>query len=59
MKKTWAIIDIGSNTMRLSIYQCEAQQFRIMIHKKEMVGLASYVEEQRLSDSGIKAALFV
>lgn len=56
MKKTWAIIDIGSNTMRLSIYQCEAQQFRIMIHKKEMVGLASYVEEQRLSDSGIKTA---
>lgn len=56
MEKTWAVIDIGSNTMRLSIYQCVPEQFRIMIHKKEMVGLASYVEDGRLSDSGIKTA---
>lgn len=56
MEQTWAVIDIGSNTMRLSIYECGADQFRIMIHKKEMVGLASYVENGRLSDSGIKTA---
>lgn len=56
MEQMLAVIDIGSNTMRLSIYQWKQEGFRIMIHKKEMVGLASYVEDGRLSDSGILSA---
>lgn len=50
----YAVIDIGSNTMRLSIYHYENEKFNIMIHKKEMAGLAGYVEHGNLSEEGIQ-----
>ena len=52
----YAVIDIGSNTMRLSIYHYEDGKFNIMIHKKEMAGLAGYVEHGMLSVEGIQKA---
>ena len=39
------IVDVGSNTMRLSIYQWEGEKFRLLIHKKEMAGLAGYIQD--------------
>ena len=50
------IIDVGSNTVRLSIYQWEGRQFRLLMNKKEMAGLAGYIREGALSDAGIQAA---
>ena len=50
------IVDLGSNTIRLSIYHCEGKEYRLLIHKKTMAGLAGYVQDGVLSDSGILVA---
>ncbi|MCI7474325.1 MAG: phosphatase [Clostridiales bacterium] len=50
------IVDVGSNTIRLSIYHCEGQKFKLLMNKKEMAGLASYIKDGLLSDSGILVA---
>ncbi len=49
-----AIIDIGSNTIRLNIYATEGQDYRLLLTKKHTAGLAAYVENKRLSKQGIK-----
>lgn len=50
------IVDLGSNTIRLSIYHWEGQDFRLLLNKKTMAGLAGYVQGVVLSDSGILVA---
>ncbi|MEQ2457222.1 Ppx/GppA phosphatase family protein [Flavonifractor hominis] len=50
------IVDVGSNTIRLSIYQWEGRQFKLLMNKKEMAGLAGYIRNGQLSDSGILVA---
>ncbi|WP_186564278.1 phosphatase [Lawsonibacter celer] len=50
------IVDVGSNTIRLSIYQYEGKQFKRLLNKKEMAGLAEYIRGGTLSDSGILVA---
>ena len=50
------IVDVGSNTMRLSIYQWEGEKFRLLIHKKEMAGLAGYIQDGTMSSEGIECA---
>ena len=48
-----AVIDIGSNSMRLSVYETtEAGTFTILFKDKIMAGLAGYVEEGALSPPG-------
>lgn len=44
-----AIIDIGSNSIRLTVYETEGQSFRILFREKIMAGLAGYVEDGKLS----------
>ncbi len=48
------IVDVGSNTIRLSIYRCEAGTVRVLMHKKTMAGLASYVVAGRLPMRGVR-----
>ena len=48
--------DVGSNTIRLSIYHWEGQKFKLLMNKKEMAGLAGYIKNGLLSDSGILVA---
>ena len=50
------IVDVGSNTMRLSIYHWEGRRFKLLMNKKEMAGLAGYIKAGVLSDSGILVA---
>ena len=50
------IVDVGSNTIRLSIYHLEGQKFKLLMNKKEMAGLAGYIKNGLLSDSGILVA---
>ncbi len=58
----YALIDLGSNTIRLTVYQCEQIQgdkrppIDIYFHKKTVAGIASYVEEGRLSEKGMQRA---
>ena len=51
-----AIIDIGSNSIRLTLYETEGQSFKILFREKIMAGLAGYVEDGRLSAVGIECA---
>lgn len=53
---TCGIADVGSNTMRLSIYQYDETGFRLLLNKKEMAGLAGYVRGGTLSEGGILVA---
>lgn len=54
-----AIIDIGSNTMRMSVYKIEGQQFSVLLSKKETAGLANYVSEGEMSEEGIGVMIAV
>lgn len=50
------IIDVGSNTIRLSIYHWEGKRFKLLMNKKEMAGLAGYIHKGVLSDEGVQVA---
>ena len=49
-----AIIDIGSNSMRFTVYETDGQAFKILFKEKAMTGLAGYVEDGVLSAEGIE-----
>lgn len=51
-----AIIDIGSNSIRLTLYETQEQSFHILFREKIMAGLAGYVENGKLSAEGIECA---
>ena len=51
-----AIIDIGSNSIRLTLYETEGKNFKILFREKIMAGLAGYVEDGKLSAEGIECA---
>ncbi|HIT31980.1 MAG TPA: phosphatase [Candidatus Enterenecus stercoripullorum] len=56
----YAVIDIGSNTMRLVLYRVVDGEPRQMLNSKQAAGLAGYVDkEQRLSPKGIQKAIEV
>lgn len=50
------IVDLGSNTIRLSIYKCEQGSSHLLMNRKVMAGLAGYSENGRLSGQGIGVA---
>ena len=49
-----AIIDIGSNTIRMAVYQIEGRQSSLLMKRKHTVGLAGYLENGRLVRAGIE-----
>lgn len=49
-----AIIDIGSNTIRMAVYQIEGRQFTLLMKRKYTVGLAGYLENGRLVRAGLE-----
>lgn len=51
-----AIIDVGSNSIRLSVYETGGEQYTKIYTAKRMVGLASYVFQGKLSEIGIVCA---
>ena len=55
-----AIIDLGSNTVRLNVYEVKDSKVSLVFSKKEFVSLASYINSyQQLSEEGIVAALSI
>ena len=60
-----AVIDLGSNTIRLSIYTYQtdpatgAIDFQRIFTRKEVAGLATYVNQGILSDEGVAKAVEV
>jgi exopolyphosphatase/guanosine-5'-triphosphate,3'-diphosphate pyrophosphatase len=54
----YGVIDIGSNTIRLVIYEEENGALRPVLSKKNAAGLAAYVNEKSLmTEEGIKRAV--
>lgn len=53
------IVDVGSNTIHLSIYRCDEEGSQLMMHQKVMAGLASYVEGGKLTEEGIRVVCHV
>lgn len=51
-----ALIDVGSNSIRLTVYDLHGTSFAILFKEKIMAGLAGYVENGELSNDGILAA---
>ena len=47
-----AIIDIGSNSIRLTLYETQGRNFKILFREKIMARLAGYVESGSLSAEG-------
>ena len=54
-----AIIDLGSNTIRLSVYECEKDQVVKVFTEKEVAGLAGYISQGILQAAGIQKACAV
>ena len=48
-----AIIDIGSNTVRMAIYKIEKNWIELLLKKKYMIGLASYLQDGIMQPQGI------
>ena len=43
----FAVVDLGSNTMRLSLYEVDSasKDFELLFSEKKMVGIINYVED--------------
>lgn len=52
-----ALTDLGSNTVRMSVYDVdEEKKFQMLFSEKQMAGLASYIDKGLLSAEGIDKA---
>lgn len=49
----YAMIDIGSNTIRMAIYEIESDRVEMLMKKKNNVGLAAYVQDGYMQRQGI------
>lgn len=53
----YAIVDLGSNTIRLSVYHILPEgSYELLFSKKEMAGLVNYISGGTLSEAGIRRA---
>ena len=50
----YAIVDLGSNTIRLCIYEKTKDSLKSIFEKKTMAGLVNYIKNDRLSTAGIE-----
>ncbi|MDO5040719.1 MAG: hypothetical protein Q4D95_01370 [Peptoniphilus sp.] len=50
----YGIVDIGSNTIRFNIYNDNKGKYRVVSSKKTFAGLSSYVEDNKMTEEGIK-----
>ena len=49
----YAMIDVGSNTIRMAIYEVEGDRVEMLMKRKHTVGLASYVKDGYMQRQGI------
>lgn len=52
----YALIDMGSNSIRLTVYDIDQLNFKILFKGKVMAGLAGYVKDGALTPDGIDCA---
>lgn len=49
----YTIVDLGSNTIRLCIYEKKEEKITSLFEKKTMAGLVNFIVNDKLSDKGI------
>lgn len=49
----YAMIDVGSNTIRMAIYEIDSDKVKMQMKRKHAVGLASYVKDGFMQRKGI------
>ncbi len=49
----YAMIDVGSNTIRMAIYEIDGDRVEMLMKRKNSVGLASYVKNGYMTRAGI------
>ena len=52
----YGLVDVGANSIRLSIYEAENGDAKLLVNKKDTAGLSSYVKNGALSGDGMKKA---
>jgi exopolyphosphatase/guanosine-5'-triphosphate,3'-diphosphate pyrophosphatase len=52
----YAIVDIGSNTMRFIVYEVDADGIHRLFSKKTVAGLSSYITNGKISQKGMQKA---
>lgn len=52
-----AIIDIGSNTARINIYDADGQEFVRILTQCEELGILNFIENRTLSEEGVRKLL--
>ena len=55
----YGIVDIGSNTVRLNVYNCQDENISLIFSKKENLGLVFYIKKGILTNNGIEKLLVV
>ncbi|MDO5026494.1 MAG: hypothetical protein Q4E50_01545 [Tissierellia bacterium] len=55
----YGVVDIGSNTVRLEVYDVNDHFVQLFFKKKEFLGLANYVDKKILSNEGIRRTIDV
>ena len=53
----YGMIDIGSNSVRMAIYELEGERVEMVMKKKHLVGLAAYVKNGLMTQDGINKAV--
>ena len=53
---TYGVIDVGSNTIRLVIYEVKENRIESLFSNKNTAGLIGYVNDGELSRKGIRKA---
>lgn len=51
-----AIIDVGSNSIKLCVYHVKNGEFSLLFKQKTTAGIAGYIENDVLTDEGIRRA---
>lgn len=54
-----ALVDMGSNTVRMNVYECKNHLPELLFSAKNNTGLIGYVVDGKMSVKGIKAAINV
>ena len=49
----YTIVDVGSNTIRMNVYDIKDDKLKILFTKKATAGLASFVKDKSMSAAGI------
>ncbi|MDD4324351.1 MAG: hypothetical protein PHR78_05480 [Eubacteriales bacterium] len=54
-----SLIDIGGNTIRLKVYKLSGDKYERLFSKKVVAGMATYIEDKKLSKKGIRKLIKV